>query len=343
MKMGSTLEDVAKLAKVSPATVSRVINKTTRVSPEVQSRIRAAAEKLGFDLRKRNKTRLIAFVLSNRSLLYPFHSQVLLAAQAYCSAQDYDVVFLPLQYAEGQDSDKLHLPAILRRADVIDGFIASGVNYQNLFEALSRTGLPFTILGDTVQGKWREDEYDVVRIDDTDGAYELTKYLQSLGHTKIAFLGNTRLKWFSRRHEGYLRATREASLVPIVLSVDSENEYEIGFIGMKRLLSDRTKGVGAVFAASDAIAFGVYTALRELDIPVPGALSICGFNDTPDASLLFPPLTSVNVFPELIGRSLAELLLSRINNPALPPQTRTLHTRLVKRESCLPARTLQPA
>lgn len=337
MKTGSTLEDVAKLAKVSPATVSRVINKTSRVSPEVQARIRAAAEKLGFDLRKRNKTRLIAFILSNRSLLYPFHSQVLLAAQAYCSAQDYDVVFLPLQYSEGQDADKLHLPAILRRADVIDGFIASGVNHQNLFEALSRIGLPFSVLGDTVQGNWQEDQYDVVRIDDTDGAYEVTRYLQSLGHAQIAFLANVRLKWFARRHEGYVRAMQEAGLEPIVLSVDSENEHEIGFIGMKRLWSDRAKTVSAVFSASDAIAFGVYTALRELDVPVPGAISVCGFNDTPDASLLYPPLTSVNVFPELIGRSLAELLLTRINNPDVEPQRRTLHTRLAKRESCLPA------
>jgi DNA-binding LacI/PurR family transcriptional regulator len=342
MKASSTLEDVARLAKVSPATVSRVINKTTRVSPDVQARIRAAAEKLGFDLRKRNKTRLIAFILSNRSLLYPFHSQVLLASQAYCAAQDYDVVFLPLQYSEGQDWDKLHLPRIFHRADVIDGFIASGVNHQNLFDALSRTGLPFTILGDTVQGNWRASEYDVVRIDDTDGGYEVTRYLQSLGHTKVAFVGNTRLKWFARRHEGYLRAMQEASLAPTVSSVDSENEYEIGFIGIKHLLADREKSVGAVFAASDAIAFGVYTALRELDIPVPGAISVCGFNDTPDASLLYPPLTSVNVFPELIGRSLAELLLARINDSTLPPQTRILHTRLVKRESCLPARTLQP-
>jgi DNA-binding LacI/PurR family transcriptional regulator len=341
MKSNNTLEDVARLAKVSSATVSRVINKTTRVSPEVQSRIRAAAEKLGFDLRKRNRTRLIAFVLSNRSLLYPFHSQVLLAAQAYCAAQDYDVVFVPLQYTEGQDAEKLHLPSILQRADVIDGFIVSGVNHQNLFDALSRTELPFAILGDTVQGAWKEDQQDVVRIEDGEGAYEVTRYLLGLGHTGIAFLGNIRLAWFARRHQGYLRAMKEAGLQAAVCSVDSENEHEIGFIGMKQLWSEKGRATSAIFCASDAIAFGVYTALRELDVAVPEAISVCGFNDTPDAKLLFPPLTSVNVFPDLIGRSLAEQLLARIQDPARPRQSRILHTQLVKRESCLPALSFQ--
>jgi LacI family transcriptional regulator len=337
MRTSSTLEDVAKLAKVSPATVSRVINKTTRVSPSVQARIRDAAEKLGFDLRKRNKSSLIGFVLSNRSLLYPFHSQVLLAVQSYCAAHNYDVVFLPLQYHEAQDPNKLHLPAIFHRVDVIDGFVVSGVNHENLFEALSRTGLPFSILGDTVQGEWQKDRYDVVRIDDTTGGYEVTRYLHSLGHTAIAFLGNTRLSWFARRHEGYVRAMNQVGCEPIVSSVDSENEHEIGFIGMKRLLAGESPSVTAVFAASDAIAFGAYTVLNEHNQSIPSSVSICGFNDTPDASLMFPPLTSVNVFPELIGRSLAELLLNRIQDSEIPPQTRTLHTRLVKRESCLPA------
>jgi LacI family transcriptional regulator len=312
----------------------------TRVSPEVQTRIRAAADKLGFDLRKRNRTRLIAFVLSNRSLLYPFHSQVLLAAQTYCASHDYDVVFVPLQYSEGQGSETLHLPNILRRAGVIDGYIASGVNHQNLFDALARTELPLAILGDTVQGPWREDAYDVVRIEDGEGAYEVTRYLLGLGHTAIAFLGNVGLIWFGRRHSGYLRAMSEARLEPHVVSVDSENEHEIGFLGMRQLSRERGKTITAVFTASDAIAFGVYTALRELDIPVPEAMSVCGFNDTPDAKLLVPPLTSVNVFPDLIGRSLAEQVLLRIKDPATPRQSRILHTQLVKRESCLPVRSL---
>jgi DNA-binding LacI/PurR family transcriptional regulator len=93
MKSNNTIEAVAKLANVSPATVSRILNRTTKVSPAVEKRVREAAEKLGFDLKKKNKTKLIAFLLCNRSLLYPFHSQVLLAAQSTCGLQEYNTLF----------------------------------------------------------------------------------------------------------------------------------------------------------------------------------------------------------------------------------------------------------
>ena len=82
-----TLQEIARKAKVSPATVSRVVNQSASVSEELAARVRAAREKLGIDLRRSPRSRLIAFVLSNRPLLHPFHSQVLTAAQAYCEAQ----------------------------------------------------------------------------------------------------------------------------------------------------------------------------------------------------------------------------------------------------------------
>jgi LacI family transcriptional regulator len=214
---------------------------------------------------------------------------------------------------------------------VLDGVIVSGVNHQNLLDALSETGLPFTVLGDTVQGPWLPEKYDVVHIDDTEGAYQTTRYLRSLGHTKIVYIANTRLVWFARRYQGYARAMVEDNLEPIAMSIDSDDEHEVGFLGTKALLTRRSEDFHAVFTGSDATAFGAYAALREAKIRVPEDLSICGFNDTPDASLVYPPLTSVCVFPDLIGRSLAELLLRRIAQPSLPAQDHLLHTKLIKR------------
>jgi LacI family transcriptional regulator len=187
-----------------------------------------------------------------------------------------------------------------------------------------------------VQGPWSANTYDVVRIDDTEGAYETTRYLRSLGHSRIAYIANTRLVWFARRYAGYCRAMEEAKLSPLLIAVDSENEHDIGFLGAKTLLSQNRGEFTAIVTGSDAIAFGAYAAFREAEIRVPEDISICGFNDTPDAALVYPPLTSVCVFPDLIGRSLAELLLHRIGQPTAPPQDRLLHTQLIKRESCLP-------
>jgi DNA-binding LacI/PurR family transcriptional regulator len=324
----ATVDSVAKLARVSPATVSRVANRSSRVRPEVEERVRAAARELGFDLHRRRRTKLIAFLLGNRPLLHPFHSQVLVASEAYCAADD-------------QDWNGLHVPRVLRRGDVIDGFIVAGANRQNLLDLLTHVGLPFAILGDTVEGDWNPEVHDVVWVDDTNGAFEATRYLQSLGHRRIAYVANVKMAWFARRLKGYTRAMEEAGLTPMVAGINSHDEDEVGFLATKRLLSDRTERVEAIFAGSDAICHGIYRALREGGVEVPGDISVCGFNDTPEASVLYPALTSVRVFPEIIGRMLGEMVLARIGNPHLPPQQQTIPTQLVKRESCVAARVLR--
>jgi DNA-binding LacI/PurR family transcriptional regulator len=338
VKPKATLGSVARLASVSPATVSRVVNRSSRVSPDVEKRVRAAAERLGFKLDRKRRTKLIAFLLANRPLLHPFHSQVLVASEAYCAAEDYNLLFFPLHYRPDQHWTKLDVPQVLRRGDVVDGFIVAGVNRQNLLDLLTHTGLPFAILGDTLEGDWNPRQHDVVWVDDTNGAYDATRYLQSLGHSRIAYVANVKLQWFARRCEGYRRAMAEAGLAPRVVSINSQDEDEVGFLATKRILSEPDAPVEAIFAGSDATCHGVYRALREAGLSIPGDISVCGFNDTPEAGLLYPPLTSARVFPEVIGRLLGEMVLARIANPQLAPQHQTLGTQLVKRESCQAAR-----
>ena len=137
---------------------------------------------------------------------------MLIAAEAYCASHDYSLLFFPLHYSASQDWKKLHVPQILQRADVMDGFIVAGVNYGNLLSLLTNTRLPFAVLGDTVQGEWNANEYDTVCVDDGNGASDLTRYLLSMGHRRIAFVANNRLAWFRRRSEGYRRIMDEAGL-----------------------------------------------------------------------------------------------------------------------------------
>jgi DNA-binding LacI/PurR family transcriptional regulator len=320
---------------VSTATVSRVVNRTARVSVAIDQRVRAAAEELGVSLQRRSMSRLIAFILSNRSLLHPFHSQVLVAAEAYCAEHDHSLLFFPLRYPSTIAWEQLHIPHILQRRDMLDGFIISGVNSENLLKLLTDVGLPFSVFGDTVQGEWDPHRYDVVWVDDITGAYEMTRYLQSLGHEHIWYVANTKLTWFARRHEGYCRAMQEMGLKPLVRSLDSDKEHEVGFLTTKYIL--RQGGpVQAIFCGSDAICHGVYAALRDAGLRVPEDISVAGFNDTPEATMLHPPVASVRVFPEHVGRSLAEMVIGRIVAPKLPPQEQMILTQVVKRESCRP-------
>src|SRR5579862_3094213 len=83
------LADVAREAKVSAATVSRLIGGHVEVNPQTRERIVEAAKRLGFDLETGRKSRIIAFLLSNRGVLHPFHSSVLTGAESYCAEHDY--------------------------------------------------------------------------------------------------------------------------------------------------------------------------------------------------------------------------------------------------------------
>jgi DNA-binding LacI/PurR family transcriptional regulator len=317
------------------ATVSRVANGSHVVTPRLRERVNRAAIKLGFDLHGKNKSRIIAFILSNRAVLHPFHSAVLVGAEAYCASHDYGLLFLPVRYSENVPWKDLHLPQVLQRHDVIRGAIVAGTNSQNLLEFLTQKGVGFVVLGNNVAGEWRKEGCNAVYFDDADGSYSLTRYLQSLGHRRIWFVGNCRMPWFLRRYEGYCKAMEEAALGPLKSDVDSDDAEDIGFLATKFILKSRER-VTAIFAGEDTAARGVYKALQEAGLRVPEDVSVAGFNDIPEAAGLNPPLTTVRVFTDQVGKQMAELVLKKIDRPDTDAEVITVPTQLVKRESCGP-------
>lgn len=134
----------------------------------------------------------------------------------------------------------------------------------------------------------------------------------------------------------------EAGLDACLSEVNSDDDEEMGYVATKLLLQ-RSDPVTAIFAGDDAAARGAYKAVKDSGLSIPEDISIIGFNDTAEASALHPPLTSVRVFPEQIGKQLAELLLRRISRPDLPSQLTTLPTQLVRRESCISLSAGQPS
>jgi DNA-binding LacI/PurR family transcriptional regulator len=329
------LIDVARAANVSASTVSRVTTGRTAVTPEIRDRVIKAAVEVGFDLDGRKDSRIIAFVLSNRGVLHPFHCSVLMGAEAYCAEHDYGLLFLPFAYSSRVAWQELRLPAILGRPQVASGVIVAGTNSQNLLDLFTHEGIPWVVLGNNVTGDWDHREVSAVFFDDVGGAYELARYLISLGHHRIGFAGNVRLPWFARRYQGYCRAMDEAGLAPRASEVSSTEGEEIGYLAAKLMLQGPAR-VSAVLAGDDRVARGVYQAAKDSEMNIPGEISVAGFNDTPEASALHPPLTSVRVFTEQVGKQLAQLLLKKIARPDLKGEPVSLPTQLIKRESCAP-------
>lgn len=326
------LREIAEAAKVSVATVSRVLNGNFRVDPAIQQRVLDAATKLNVDLSRRNKTKAIAFVLSNRAMLHVFHSRVLHGAESFCTLHGWDIVFLSFNYSSQAPWNELHLPRVVQRRDVVRALILAGTNSINLLELLNNKGVPHVVLGNNVLGDIQGLKSDLIFSDDTHGSQDMTKYLIGLGHRSISFIGNVRLPWFARCYAGYSGAMDAAGLTQSCSSIDSEDEVEIGYLGTKSLLS-RGGRVTAIFAGNDTIAHGVYKALRASNLSVPGDISVVGCDDTA-GGWLYPRLTTIREFPEQIGKQMVEMILNRIANPDEAPQRAIVPTELIKRESC---------
>ena len=326
------LREIASAANVSVATASRVLNGNNHVDHDLQKVVLDAAAKLGVDLSQRNRTKALAFLLSNRTMMHTFHYRILLGAEAYCSARGWDMVFLSFNYLLQVPWKELHLPNVVHHRDMVRAVILAGTNSPNLLELLNYKGIAHVVLGNNVIGEQGELNSDVVFSDDINGGQDMAQYLIGIGHRRICFVGNTRLPWFARCFEGYNRAMLEAGLEPLQSSIDTEDDSESGYLGAKSLLT-RSDPVTAIIAGNDHTARGVYKGIRDSGLRIPDDISVVGCDDTIGA-WLYPRLTSVREFPEQIGRQMAEMILNRIADPTLPQQIVTIPTELIKRDSC---------
>jgi DNA-binding LacI/PurR family transcriptional regulator len=335
------LREIAAAANVSIATVSRVLNGSGRVDPVIQRTVMNAAATLSVDFSLRNKTKALAFLLSNRPVLHEFHSQILHGAQTCCAAHGWELIFLTFNYSPNAHWSELQLPKVVQRRDIVRAVILAGTNSPNLMELLDHNGIPSVVLGNNVTGEPKDSKSDVIFSDETQGGYDMTKYLIGLGHRHIGFVGNIRFPWFARCFAGHSRAMEEAGLPTIQSTIDSEDDTENGYLGAKSLLS-RGEPITAIFAGNDRTAHGVYRALRDSGLRIPEDISVAGCDDTIGA-WLYPGLTTIREFPEQLGKQMVEMILNRVAKPDQASQVVTIPTEFIKRDSCqqiaIPRRT----
>lgn len=335
-----TIKDVAKRAGVSTATVSRVLNDSGYYDKETARLVNSAVESLGYRRNvhwKRlalNSSETICFLLGNRESLNSMQVNMLMASQQVFARAGYDVVFTSFHYAPETPSARLELPRLIAHQGTVDGVVLAGLHYENLVEAVTNIKLPYVMLGNTYIGSKEKLRHDALIYDDVAGAYEATKYLLRLGHKHIAFVGNIELPWFARRYEGYSRAIAESKIKPLSsIAAWDVGDIEYGGLATEELLR-RSVPPTAIFGANDNVAGGAWKVLVNRGIRIPHEMSLMGFGDRQEFSILEPSLTTVNVFQDKIGAELASMLLAKLQHQGTSTESRTFPCRLIERNSC---------
>jgi DNA-binding LacI/PurR family transcriptional regulator len=339
--MAVTIKDVAARAKVAVGTVSRVINGRDDVDPKLRSRVEKAIHDLGYrpnargQALSRNASPILSFILSNRTFVHPFHSQVLQGVEQYCSNAGYFVLFTHFDYPAATTPETLRLPGVLQTHGIADCVIVSGTNYDSFLEALDKLAIPYVVFGNNLIADHPRPAFDQVRFDEIGGAQEATTYLQQLGHRQIWFIGDTSLPWFAHRHSGYLQAMQAAGLDPRAFTAKlADDPFTEGLRAAEYLIESKIP-LTALFCASDDIAYGAWQALERHGLSVPGDVSLVGFDDQ-YGPLRSPRLTSVRVDAGAVGRELAKMAIEKLRNRGTRVPQIVLPTALQRRETCRP-------
>lgn len=317
VKPMATIKDVAKLAGVSPSTVSRVIAGSNRISLETKNRVRKAMEQLNYVPNAiarslaRSHTHTIGFALSRRAdqaFSNPFFSEVMRGMSTVAQARGYNILLSISINPEDELSKCLQLVRERR----VDGLILSTSRVKDpLIAALSEEGAPFVVIG-----RCLERPVLSVNNDNVKAGYNATVHLLEEGYREIAYLsGETDLVVTIDRMNGYKQALLERGL-PLVeerIGVADFSEQD----GYEALCQMKERGVSfdAVVASDDLLALGALRFAERYGLRVPEDLGIVGFNDTPLMVYTHPPLTSVRILSYELGVEAMDLLIDALENP----------------------------
>jgi LacI family transcriptional regulator len=316
MREKLTIQDVARLAGVSKATVSRVLNHNPSVNPALKERVMQVIQEHGFVPNVTaiglagGRTRLIGVLAP--PLVWPAIPEIMRGVAEYIEDTAYEIVLYSISFSnvESEHSDVLDRILALRLAA---GLLAifPGELSRYLTEHYQR-GLPMVMIDDQAaptQIPW-------VGIDNRASAYQATHYLLELGHRRIAhIMGPDHYYCAIERYEGYLQALLEAGITPEPeLLLQGRFEPLSGRECAAQLLSrDRTTWPTAIFAANDQMAYGVLEYAEQHGISVPEDITVVGFDDNILSAHMRPPLTTVHQPFSEMGYTATQILLTMID------------------------------
>lgn len=336
--MAVTIKDVAKLAKVAPSTVSRVIANNPRISEKTKKKVREAMDELGYHPNfiarslASQSTQAIGLVMpSSTDVVFqnPFFPTVLRGLSEGAHEKHY-----ALYMTTGKtDNEILDGVTQMVQGGRVDGVVLLYSKIEDkVLMYLQERGIPFVVIGKPFK---HMEEITHVDNDNFRATKEVTEYLIQLGHDHIAFVGgNLNLVVTVERLLGYEKALREAGIsLNDEYIVHEEFLREGGQEAVRELLSLKVPPT-ALVVADDLMALGVLNTLDELGIKVPEDISIISFNNVLVSEMSRPPLTSVDINIFDLGFEAARSLIQKIENPKEPIKRIIIPHQIVKRFSC---------
>lgn len=332
-----TLNDVAREAGVTPATVSYTLSGKRSISEETRSRVYAAVQKLNYTpnmaartLRSsHNDSKLIGVVVPQTEdgsrLMFQnnFYSEILGSIELQARKNGYHVII------SATDANESYLRLAKERN--LDGIIVIGMYPDEFYRQMKQAEIPIVL----VDSYCNDHYYHNVRIDDAYGSYLAARYVLSQGHRHIAFFcGQLKENGvMKKRLSGYRDALAEfGEEFDEKYVFEGKIDYASGIDAANRLASSGLPTT-AVVAAADILAIGAIKGFFERGIRVPEDISVMGFDDLEIAQYMTPGLTTIRQDISGKGEKAVELLMNNINEPALTKQEQILPVQLMERGS----------
>ena len=333
-----TSRDIAEIAGVSQATVSRALRDSPLVRKETRERVQRIARELNYFVNRNaaglrtRQSNTIALLLFDETggadaEINPFYLSMLGNISRSAANLGYDIL-VSLQ----QVSDDWHIE--YQASHRADGLILLGYgdyrDYRPKLKALADAHTRFIIWGPIV----RDQPGHSFGCDNESGGYQATRHLLDIGRRNIAFFGKTSSgsPEFAARYRGYVRALREAGIDanPNLLIPSGHSEAEGKKAAAKLVAGDAP--FDAVFAVTDLIAIGAMHGLQDAGRDVPSDVSVVGFDDSPLAAYVTPPLSTVRQNTRLAAEGLVRGIVGLIEGK--PVESKLMEPSLVIRGSC---------
>lgn len=327
----ATMADVARVAGVSSATVSHVLNGTRKVRPETSKAVWEAIAQCGYIhntlARSLATSRSYSIGVAISSISNPHFTEILQGVEAETVNHGYSLLVAdPRDDPEHELSVVSHLHQ--RRIDGI--VLAPSPEPSRTMRYLADHNVP-AVFADRVFGT----DHDQVCAENIESTASLVDHLARSGHRRIGFVaGLAGLSTTSERLAGYREGMRRNGLdADPDLCRDGASASEAARRAATELLS-LPQPATAIVAANNAMTIGTMQALRDLGLDVPGDVALVAFDDFVWADLFAPRLTVIAQPSREIGAEAVRLLLSRLDNPNRDPVERRLEARFVHRDSC---------